>query len=50
MYKTYQTKTNIERILHNEGRGRREYIGFLHNKGTYKAEIINIADYFDTKC
>jgi hypothetical protein len=30
--------------------GRKEYNGFLHNKETYKAEIINIADYFDTKC
>ena len=43
----YQTKTDIDR--EGRGGGGGGYSGFLHNKMTYKAEIINIADYFDTK-
>jgi len=48
MYKTHRTKTDIVRQLHKGGGGR-ECNGVLHNKATYKSEIINTADYFDTK-
>jgi hypothetical protein len=48
MYKTHQTKTDIDRLL-LKGERKGEYNGFLHKKVTHKAEIINTADYFDTK-